>query len=90
MLNNTMSIHDLIETLTEFAEEHGDDTLVVSSCDYGDITHTEQLVEIQEVEVTHPIKSGYSNSGYAYNKDMDPDDHDYENDTNIVIVLRGV
>lgn len=80
---NTLTIQDLISTLQEFAEEFGDDTLVVASCDYGDYHHTEQLIEIEEIIPNDPIKSAYSRSGYAFN------DEEYEYGNKPVIVLRS-
>jgi len=72
---NSLSIHDLIETLQELAEEHGEDTQVMASCDYGDICHTEQLINIESIEVIVPGTSAYSLSGLCY-----PDEEDLEDD----------
>lgn len=84
MLNNSLTIADLIASLTEMAEVFGEDTLVVSSSDYGDYAHTEQLVEIQDIQACNPVKTGYSHSGYAFS------DEDLDDSKPMVIVLRGV
>ena len=102
MLNNSLTLNDLIETLTELRdqilEEGGDDDiLVVSSSDYGDHCHTEQLVEIISVELNRPTKSAYSQSRWAFRNppkgsfegtggEIDPEDFE---DIEKVIVLRG-
>ena len=85
MLNNTLSIHDLISMLEDLKEQYGEDTLVVASSDYGDHSHTEQLVEITDVSVTNPVKSGYSQSGWAFG-----DEEDFDDEKPFVVVLKGV
>lgn len=94
MLNNTLSLYDLITSLEELREEHGDDILVVASSDYGDMTHTEQLIEIGEPELCVPVKTAYSCSGYAFPDEEEDDefmdDDDYREEPQKVIVLRMV
>jgi hypothetical protein len=84
MLKNTLTIYDLISTLEELRDEYGEDTPVVVSSDYGDYTHTEQLLEISEISTTNPKNSGYSRSGFAFN------DEELEEGKKLVIVIRGV
>lgn len=82
-----MTLYDLISELEDLRDEHGDDILVVASCDYGDIGHTEQLIEITMVETVNPQSSAYSKSGWCYPDNVDDEKVDQENE---VIVLRGV
>ena len=79
-----MRISELVEYLLDIQESEGD-IEVMSSSDYGDYCHTEQLVDIQDVQVTVPIKSAYSHSGLAFSDD-DEDDEDKPGDR--VCVLR--
>lgn len=88
MLNNSISLYDLMERLSEIADEYGDDILVVSSSDYGDISHTEQVVEIQSVEVLKPVKDAYSQSGYAVPKERYRDEYPDDQKGPEVVVLR--
>jgi len=67
-----MYLSELIYNLEQKLEEHGD-IKVMSTSDYGDHCHTEQMVEIKSVKVTKPIDSAYSESGWAF-----PDDRDLE------------
>ena len=90
MLNSSMTLYDLIETLTEIRDARisngeNDDIIVVSSSDYGDYSHTEQLVEIQSIETVNPTRSAYSKSGWAYPDDVDDPDVNQDEE---VIVLR--
>ncbi len=90
MLNNSMTIYDLIESLQEMAEEYGEDTIVVASSDYGDHSHTEQLIEITEVSAVNPVRGAYSHSGYIY-PTRDPEEYGNKHvEEAPVIVLRGV
>jgi len=103
MLSNSLTLHDLISALEEIRdnlifEGKDDDILVVSSSDYGDHCHTEQLVEISEVVINRPTKNAYSQSGWAFRYppkeffegsggEIDPEDFE---DIEQVIVLRGI
>ena len=74
-LDNTMTVADLIEKLQEF----DGNTPVLIGSDYGDMCHTLQLFGVQndsfEIEGEHKIEeSGYSQTGFCLNEDMDDDD----------------
>lgn len=60
-----MKLTELIETLQDQLAENGD-LEVMTSSNYGDYCRTEQLNEIQEIEVCQPIDSAYSHTGLAY------------------------
>jgi len=54
-----------VEELRLALEDMPDDMEVYAVCDYGDITHTMQLVELGDPEVVQPVETAYSNSGLA-------------------------
>lgn len=87
MLNNTLTLQELIDTLENLKEQHGEDIKVVASCDYGDYHHTEQLIQVCEVEVVKPEKSAYSRSGYAFPRNGG-DEHEGDSGVELVVVLR--
>jgi CRISPR/Cas system-associated protein Cas10 (large subunit of type III CRISPR-Cas system) len=71
-LNNTLSLQEVIDELEELKEEYGPDAQVVFGCDYGDICHTQQALQINQVEAVNANKiaeSAYSNSGFAISDD---------------------
>lgn len=81
----SMTVRALIDILEEIPEEHHHKPVLISP-DYGDRTHTEQLLAIKEVAACIPRNSGYSDTGYAYDPDNECD-MDSEAD-DMVIVLR--
>jgi len=86
--NSSLRVSDLIAELEDMLEVYGD-LPVVSSCDYGDITHTEQLTRIASVETCVPVETGYSHSGYAFPEDdEDEEEGDLAKDSDKVVVLR--
>jgi hypothetical protein len=84
-----MRSRELIERL----QECDPNAEVYFSCDYGDITHTQQLLPVAEVIVdlnTGDIcDSAYSQSGEALRDDaMDDDDEDARFDAEDIVVLQ--
>ena len=90
-----MTLHELIEQLQELEASTGGHITVMSSSDYGDYTHTEQLNHIEEVSVVFPEKTAYSKSGLAVPDEEDDDrEFDYEvrgsdrEESEMIIALR--
>jgi len=89
-LSDTLLISDLIAELEYLLESHGD-LPVLTSSDYGDYCHTEQVNTIQSVDVTRPVESGYSHSGYAIGTDGEDEATMEEGETpagDLFVVLR--
>ena len=88
-----MRLTELIEQLQDQLEENGD-LEVMTSSNYGDYNRTEQLNEIQSIEVCQPIKTAYSHTGMAYPTfdDVMAEDEDQgeirRTETKPVLVLR--
>lgn len=88
-----MKITELIEQLQDQLAECGD-LEVMTSSNYGDYHRTEQLNEIQSIEVCQPIKTAYSHTGLAfptYDEVMDEDEDQGEirrTETEMILVLR--
>ena len=88
-LGRALTVEDLIAEL----EQYPKDARVVFACDYGDHSHTDQALPIENVEeLTGAVlyESGYSQSGLAI-REMDEDDEDSEEpeqEGTPVIVLR--
>ena len=83
-----MTVGDLISQLQEFPE----DTPVVSISDYGDMTHTQQVVFFRyanEFSMRDFSGSAYSQSGIALNKDDGGGDADEGSDYSTVVVLTS-
>ena len=60
-----MSVQDLIDTLEDIDDK---DASVFISCDYGDRSHTQQLLAVETVEETTELgidESCYSHTGLA-------------------------
>ena len=72
---NKMKISDLIEELNYNMDVYGD-MEVMSSSDYGDYCHTEQLSYIKSIEICAPVKSPYSYSGLVFPSCNDDDDEE--------------
>ena len=72
-----MRLTELIEELQYQLAENGD-LEVMTSSNYGDYHRTEQLDDIQAIEVCQPIDSAYSHTGLAFptNDDIDEEDDD--------------
>lgn len=79
-----MTITELISELQDALEIHGDIEVMTSS-DYGDICHTEQLDHIRSICSCRPKESAYSQSGLAYpsaeDDDSDGDELDIDQQT---------
>lgn len=73
-----MTIEELIEILEEKKEVHGNIEVMTSS-DYGDYSHTEELNYIISVDTCIPEPSAYSRSGMAF-----PDINDNNNDDSVI------
>jgi hypothetical protein len=83
-----MKLSRLIQELQDIKEEFDKfdlDPEVMSTSDYGDHCHTEQLGNIRYVTPTMPKKSPYSDTGLCFN-DEDEEDDDINDKT--VIALR--
>jgi hypothetical protein len=65
-----MKASDLIETLQQMIDEHGDQEVWLGS-DYGDICHTHQALSIEDVRPATLEDSGYSQSRLAV---VEPDE----------------
>ncbi len=59
-----MKASDLIDTLKQMIDEHGDQEVWLGS-DYGDICHTHQALSIEDVRSATLEDSGYSQSRLA-------------------------
>jgi uncharacterized protein YcbK (DUF882 family) len=59
-----MRASDLIETLRQMIDEHGDQEVWLGS-DYGDICHTHQALSIEDVRAATLEDSAYSHSRLA-------------------------
>lgn len=81
-----MRLSELIEELLNIQEELGPDMdpEVMSSSDYGDIMHTEQLEHIVDVQMCIPLQEAYSRSGLSYpsaeSLHIDDDDERFDED----------
>lgn len=86
-----MQLSTLISELQDILEEEGD-LEVMTSSDYGDYSHTEQLNDIEEINECYPEESAYSRSGLAFPSGDEDDDEEENYDKNgnkeKVIVLR--
>lgn len=82
-----MLISELIQKLEKAKESYGD-IQVMTSSDYGDHCHTEQLNHVAAVEPAIPQETAYSDTGLRF---PDPDlDEDIQEDPDReeVLVLR--
>jgi hypothetical protein len=59
-----MKASDLIDTLKQMIDEHGDQEVWLGS-DYGDISHTHQALSIEDVRGAVLEDNAYSHSGLA-------------------------
>jgi len=82
-----MTLGDLKQVIDNMIEEVGEDIEVYAVSDYGDRTHTQQLVELNEPRVTVPYKTAYSNSGLAVRNCDEEDDGETPNEDDRVVVL---
>ena len=79
-----MKLHDLINELQDLQQEYGEEEIeVMSSSDYGDHCNTEQLNNINSIEICVPKKTAYSDTGLAFREDDEPDEEGEK-----VMVLR--
>jgi hypothetical protein len=69
-----MTVADLIAALVDFDPK----AEVMLTSDYGDHCHTEQALEIEDVEEVALEKSGYSATGWAVPSDEEDEDDDEE------------
>lgn len=91
-----ISVDELIDEL----QTHDPEAVVVMTADYGDISHTQQVLPVRSVRAIedheHVVESGYSHSGMALvsdDNDNGDDDEDEEaeevegtSDRNVVIL----
>lgn len=86
-LRNAMTVADLISDL----QDYHPDALVCFACDYGDYSHTQQCMPVQQADEVDRdevlVESAYSQSGIAVERREDPDDTDLV-DVPLVIILR--
>lgn len=92
--SGAMTVGEMIEVLQQFDE----DSLVLVVSDYGDISHTQQVQEVETVDELgerHPeelVQSGYSRSGIAVSElsaeDVDGDDRYGVVDGPDVVLIR--
>lgn len=81
-----MKLHDLIDELQDVQQRWGEEEIeVMSSSDYGDRCNTEQLNNINSIEICVPKKTAYSDTGLAFPKDIGDIDKE---DRGEVVVLR--
>jgi len=78
--------------LKRLIEDVDDDQPVLLCCDYGDISHTQQLLPIRDalgIQTSNIKTSGYSKSGIALiENDEDDDDREEDEERVRVLVLR--
>lgn len=82
-----MTVADLIAALEDLDPK----AEVMLTADYGDYCHTEQALEIEEVEEVTLEESGYSQSGWAVAGEADDDDEEEDGDepTRTVVAIRS-
>lgn len=76
---STMTVQELIDTLTDIAEDQRD-MPVLFACDYGDYHHTTQTLGFTSVS-TGPrevIEEAYSQSGWGLPRREDEEDEEEE------------
>lgn len=90
-----MKLSELIEELLNLQEEFDKKDLdpeVMSTSDYGDYCHTEQLNNIESVEHCIPTDSAYSKTGKRF--PVEDDDEEIESSKEIneetIIALRYI
>lgn len=70
---NTITLRELKDIINGLIEDYGDgilDTPIYASCDYGDISHTQQLVNLTgNVVLSVPNTSAYSQTGFSVPSD---------------------
>lgn len=87
-----MKISELIEELKQL-ESHYEDIEVMTSSDYGDHGHTEQLCYIESIKLCNPTETAYSESGLSFpNPKYEDEDPilDENRGTEKVLVLRYI
>ena len=72
----------MIEELQYQLAENGD-LEVMTSSNYGDYHRTEQLDDIQAIEVCQPIDSAYSHTGLAFPTNDDDEDEEEFSDSEV-------
>lgn len=97
-VQNEMTVGRLRDILAELAETHGDDTPILATTDYGDISHTQQVHflsgdEIVDTESGALRESAYSGSSLAIHDETEynpyPDDEPIEeSDVEHFTILR--
>ena len=62
----TSTLKQVLDLVQDLIDEHGEDFPAAFSADYGDHSHTEQLIPINlEGKVVVIYETAYSDSGYA-------------------------
>ena len=84
---HTITVAELRRLL---ADEEDDDARVVCSCDYGDISHTEQAIELDgKLKEVRLERSAYSRSGWAVAAEREPQDEPEEEVEGPWVLLLG-
>ncbi len=60
-----MTVEELRDCLTDLVDDGLGNKEVYGVCDYGDYSHTMQLVETDAPQLITPVKTAYSNTGLA-------------------------
>ena len=82
----TATLKHLLDLVQDLIDEHGEQFPVAFSSDYGDHSHTEQLLPIElEATVKMAVESGYSDSGYAAHEPEAGEDED-ERGVEVVVI----
>jgi len=90
---STITLGELKDMIDGLIQEHGEKVLdkdVYTSCDYGDYSHTQQLVPLGDNQAGRLIKaeeSAYSQSGLALPHENDEDDEDEDKEDGETVVL---
>jgi hypothetical protein len=96
-LRNAMTVQDLINAI----EDCPRDAKVLFTCDYGDYSHTQQALPVEDANILDErqrlVESAYSHSDMAvesidedddYDEDEDDDENDQEYEAPNVVILR--
>jgi hypothetical protein len=75
-----MTLRDLFDAIEDLRRENPDTDVdgmeVYVSCDYGDHSHTQQLVGIGDPRIIKPRKTAYSETGLALpHEDEEGEEH---------------
>ena len=71
-----MTVSELREHLEDLEHEGHGDKEVYAACDYGDYSHTMQLIETEYPTVIKPAETAYSHTGLCIARDGEDSDLD--------------